>query len=503
MEQALRVRAVQTRRSRQPIPFQKLSWRKSPLTKAFVESSMYGMPPPTMTTPPTMPTDDVAPQYNWRPCEMNPALVIRKILVLFEYHRHDEVAHIIRAITDQTLKAIATELPIALFIDGVPRTLPIIDAVYTRVFLSAGVQRFPFNLMQPESVIMQLIRLFAHSDEPSAGQHNAKWTTSDVAACKNVLRIIAQVDPKLPKMLKRRKRALDKALEGLGMHGMVITPDQNLLNLHDALKVEFTNAIRNYRDVLEKLGDLELTKAKMKTRSIGKGTPPVEASHQRLLNLTHGEITERLTKNKIVWTTVEPVLYGSKLPALLNTLKERIETDKEAIYQFSQMRKEAGHLSHNTIVAPILMQYARGFDRILLLLCEVCDDSVSGYHSDSDSGGLNSGSRNTYHSIGLSNGSRGSSENLRTMGSNDSGRGNSLEGSTSKRDAVVGYSGPLGSSSNSSKGIPSVAESSTDSHYSAELGTLKHQVHGLRLELVKSKEVIVKLQQKEHAMIER
>lgn len=42
---------------------------------------------------------------------------------------------------------------------------------------------------------------------------------------------------------------------------------------------------------------------------------------------------------------------------------------------------------------------------------------------------------------GLSNGSRGSTDNLRTVASNDSGRGNSLEGSTSKNDPVVGYSG--------------------------------------------------------------
>lgn len=393
MEQMNRVRVVHPRRSRQPIPFQqKLSWRNSPLTKGFIDSPTIGVD--MMAPPPEVPS-----QYSWQPAEMNPNLVIRKILVLFEYHRHEDVAHIIKAITEKTLKAIATELPIPLFIEGIPRTLPILDAVYGRVFNSAGVQKFPFNLMQPESVIMQLIRLFAHSEDPTHNK-NIKWSTCDIAACKNILKIIAQVDPKLPRMLKKRKKALDKALEGLGLHGLIITTDQNLLNIHDALKLEFENVIKNYKQVLEKLQELELTQQKVKPRSVSKGTPPVGASHQRLLNLTHGEVQERLMKNKIVWMTVEPILYGSKLPALLNSLKERIDNDKDAIYQFSQLRKEAGFLNQNTIIAPILMQYTRGFEHVLLLLCEVCDDSVSGYHSDSESGGLHSGSRNTYHSLG-------------------------------------------------------------------------------------------------------
>lgn len=314
----------------------------------------------------------------------NPALVIRKILVLFDYCQFDEIARIIHTMPEMTLKSIAKELPLDMLIKGIPRTLQALDAIYARVFFSAGPQRFPFNLLQPESVVMQLIRLFAHYEETSNSAIN--WSHSDIAACKNILKIIAQVDPKLKKILFKRKRALDRALEGLGIHGMVLTADRNqMINLHDALKIEFKDAIKNYKTVLSKLDELELAHKKPKAKSISRGPAPVKSSHQRLMSLTQGEIHDRLHKNREVWVSVEPVLFSSRLPALLTTLNERIEADKEAIFQFSQLRKDTVNFGQNTVIAPILMQYARGFDRVLLLLKEVCDDSVSGYHSDSDS----------------------------------------------------------------------------------------------------------------------
>lgn len=45
-------------------------------------------------------------------------------------------------------------------------------------------------------------------------------------------------DHKLKKVVQARKRSLDKAIEGLGQHGLVGTSDETLTNLHDALKVQ-------------------------------------------------------------------------------------------------------------------------------------------------------------------------------------------------------------------------------------------------------------------------
>lgn len=49
--------------------------------------------------------------------------------------------------------------------------------------------------------------------------------------------MIVLSDHKLKKLVQTRKRCLDKAIEGLGQHGMVGTSDETLTNLHDALKV--------------------------------------------------------------------------------------------------------------------------------------------------------------------------------------------------------------------------------------------------------------------------
>jgi len=49
--------------------------------------------------------------------------------------------------------------------------------------------------------------------------------------------VIVLSDPKLKKMIQARKKSLEKAIEGLGQHGLVGTSDDTLTHLHDALKV--------------------------------------------------------------------------------------------------------------------------------------------------------------------------------------------------------------------------------------------------------------------------
>ena len=68
------------------------------------------------------------------------------------------------------------------------------------------------------------------------------------------------------RLLVERKKALQRAIEGLGQHGMVGTTDERLMNLHDALKLEFQKVQRTYQDSLEKLDALALVVGK-----VGKG----------------------------------------------------------------------------------------------------------------------------------------------------------------------------------------------------------------------------------------
>ncbi|OXA57094.1 Mitochondria-eating protein [Folsomia candida] len=118
------------------------------------------------------------------------------------------------------------------------------------------------------------------------------------------------------------------------------------------------------------------------------------------------EIQERLIKNKSILNAVEPTLDNNCLDILLGILQRRVEVDKEALFQFTQLRKETGdgHSSEVAIVAPILMRYSRGLKLVLELMRAVGkevgayehdgeEDSsdLSGYHSDSDSAIMTSG----------------------------------------------------------------------------------------------------------------
>ena len=116
------------------------------------------------------------------------------------------------------------------------------------------------------------------------------------------------------RLLGERKKALQRAIEGLGQHGMVGTSDERLMNLHDALKLEFQKVQRTYQDSLEKLDALALVVGKVgKGQVSGHGKAPIAQSHQRQLSLKADEIQERLIKNKTLLNVVEPTLENTSL----------------------------------------------------------------------------------------------------------------------------------------------------------------------------------------------
>lgn len=82
------------------------------------------------------------------------------------------------------------------------------------------------------------------------------------------------------------------------------------------------------------------------------------------------EIEERLIKNKSLLNVVEPTLDNHCLDILLGILQRRIDCDKDALFQFTQLKKEAGEISSETQVAPLLLRYSRGCK-------EVTDPNIS------------------------------------------------------------------------------------------------------------------------------
>ena len=179
-----------------------------------------------------------------------------------------------------------------------------------------------------------------------------------------------------------------KAIEGLGQHGMVGTEDEQLMNLHKALKLEFEKAERTYNEAIAKLEQLSLLQSGKNSKGTISGkAAPIAQSHQRQLSLKSDEIQERLIKNKSLLNVVEPTLENTSLEVLLGILQKRIELDKECLFQYTQIKKDSMPKSigmavvskssaaaaaaaaaqgptENLSVAPILMRYQRGCQQV-------------------------------------------------------------------------------------------------------------------------------------------
>lgn len=212
--------------------------------------------------------------------------------------------------------------------------------------------------------------------------------------------MILITDSSLRKQLLVKKALLDRAVEGMGHHGLVGTSNDALMNLHEALKLEFERVIQQYKSAIAKIDELSLTRGVIKdggpiTRSLSQGPAPTFSSHQRLLSLKQEEIQDRLNKNRSLLCALEPCFRTNhSLQILLAILQKRIDYDKETLFQFGQLRKEyvllssvdstgngntpassssslryksssAGNLhasqfERDTVVAPVLMRYSHG-----------------------------------------------------------------------------------------------------------------------------------------------
>lgn len=291
--------------------------------------------------------------------DVSPRFAVKRILLLYENAQYREAANFVNRLSHNTFKSILDQLPIDLFVEAMPHSLSILEALYAKVFLSSdcGVK-----VLRPDHVLMQLVKLFTGTTGCTD-----RW----LGSTRKLLKVIVLSEPKLRKALQVRRRSLDKAVEGLGQHGLVGTSDETLTNLHDALKVEFQKLVDTYKTALFKLEELSLSSSSSGKRDgVSKGPAPVQASHQRQLSLQQTDIQERLIKNKTLLNVVEPVLENKSMAILLTILKRRVEYDKDALFQFTQLRKELKVESEH-VVAPLLMRYSHSCEQVCVFVCTI------------------------------------------------------------------------------------------------------------------------------------
>lgn len=301
--------------------------------------------------------------------DMSPRLALQRILLLYDKNEHRECAAFIRRVPQSTYRQLVAELPIDLFLESMPQSMPILEAIYAKVHLASadGTLTMKGRLGEqflPESVVWHVVRFFAclnASKDASKLEMCGPW----VSTCKRLLSVLLSAEPRIKRMVADRRKALTRAIEGLGQHGLVGTSDESLMNLHDALRLQFAIVQKGYLDAMHKLDAMSLAHKSSKSHK----EPPIAQSHQRQLSLRLEEIQERLIKNKSLLNVIEPTIENQSLEVLLGILQRRIELDKECLFQFTQLKKDKKLLAgagsvRNPSVAPVLMKYQKGCQQV-------------------------------------------------------------------------------------------------------------------------------------------
>ena len=94
--------------------------------------------------------------------DMSPRLALQRILALFERGEQREAAAFLHRLSLTTFRQILPDLPTDLFVESLPQSLPVLEALYAKLFLAGGGKQLPAALsVSPETVIWQLVKFFA------------------------------------------------------------------------------------------------------------------------------------------------------------------------------------------------------------------------------------------------------------------------------------------------------------------------------------------------------
>lgn len=147
-----------------------------------------------------------------------------------------------------TLRAALPDIPIDLLIETLPHSLALLEALYLRLIdlhIEDG------KILRIEQVLWKVVNLISSSQ---VHFHLRIWS--------KLLEALYRISPGVKSTLTARRRALERAVEGLGKHGLVPsnqisglenTTSQNLVPLPFALKEELEARSEAYKLALHKL----------------------------------------------------------------------------------------------------------------------------------------------------------------------------------------------------------------------------------------------------------
>ncbi|OXA57097.1 hypothetical protein Fcan01_06856 [Folsomia candida] len=235
---------------------------------------------------PPLPVESESRVSSMTIADVSPRLALKKVLILYEHAQYREAASFINRVSVGTFRIILRELPMDVFVEAMPHSLPILEALFAKIYSAEG-PRVDLQLLKPEHVIMHMVKFFSRDDNTATQPNRMRKDSIGpfTQGCRKILGVIVVSEPSLLKRMKERAKILDKIVEGMGQHGLVGTMDESLMPLHDALKLEFQRVVETYKGALQKLEELSLSSNKCSTKNVAKGPAPVSSSHQRQLSL--------------------------------------------------------------------------------------------------------------------------------------------------------------------------------------------------------------------------
>lgn len=331
--------------------------------------------------------------------DISPSVAARRVQKLIENLQFVEAANFVHKLNHTTFKLMLEELSFVRLIQFIPNSLPTVEAIYSKMFVNSRSEE-PISLekLHPQEIVDSLINLFVPTtlsqwDKLPTSMRDKILDESSILSAKRILKVIMLFDNRIRKQIDLKKRQVDRALRGLGHHGLVGTSNDTLIELNDAVRIELEKLGNQYKATLQKLlintssGNSTKPQSQVSSKSsISKGPAPIESSHQRQLSLKLKDIQERLVENSHLLNVIEGTIGNNNtLQILLDNLRNRIEMDKEAITQVIQVGKlvkkipqrgESHHQHHSnqmsnsgiidpeTILAPILIKYSAAYSNV-------------------------------------------------------------------------------------------------------------------------------------------
>ncbi|OTF72707.1 hypothetical protein BLA29_010974 [Euroglyphus maynei] len=130
-------------------------------------------------------TQSQGPSSLEQQCSINATMTIRRLLQLYELGEYREAANIISRLPYGTFRAVVLDLPVDVFVEAIPSSLPILDALYAKVFFSGrDLLAFGFKFLHPENVVSNMIRMFATCDV-----YSHPTSQESISICKKLLKV--------------------------------------------------------------------------------------------------------------------------------------------------------------------------------------------------------------------------------------------------------------------------------------------------------------------------